>query len=404
MGVCYDRIVDVTAPLPSTATRTDGSPRSLRLTVRRAATVTAMAGALLAIDPAAARITAEGGSAFRSETAPLDAPFDAARVPELHAMAGVYTGDGLYGRSSARNAIAPALPARAREDFLRLLRTISRTRSAAPFQALDGTTRTSGAAASESVKGSRPAASRAPAQDPAPSQRANQPVVTVTGAPAGQAGYVHYFLLQLPDESLEIQVGIELAQNRIAWSFPGRGVSVSPFVDSEFIRHDGKEYVIWHLYGIRPFPDEASMIALQKDLPGRIKPWLDAKVPYCENDGPRAKCMSCLGFVLRALFPGRVSDFPVMPADFWRTGYVSRYSTHDLLLYLTGMLALPTRDARLQRIEKLGLPETLRTDLSELVYGMTPTEAGAKAEAAPKKAPASKPSSIGTRPAQRRPL
>ena len=211
--------------------------------------------------------------------------------------------------------------------------------------------------------------------------RAERPVVTAAAPGVGQDGYVHYFLMRMPDETLEVQVGIELPDQQIAWSFPALGVAVSPFIEAGVVSAGGKDYEVWHLYGIRPFPDDAAMATLQKALPARIRPWVEGKTPYCENDGPRSTCMSCLGFVLRVLFPGRNGAYPNLPRDFWRAGTASRYTTRDLLLYLTGMLDLPTREARLQRIAKLALPDDLREDLEALVYSMGATESAATAGA-----------------------
>jgi len=246
-----------------------------------------------------------------------------------------------------------------------------------------------------------PGNSRAAA--PATGTRAGKPIVTAAAAGAGQAGYVHYFIVQLPDESLEIQVGIELPDQRIAWSFPELGVVISPFIEAGVVQAGGKEYDVWHLYGIRPFPDDAAMARLGRELAGRIQPWVRAGTPYCENDGPDSNCMSCLGFVLRALFPGRGSDYPGLPRDFWRAGTASRYTTRDLLLYLTGMLDLPTRQARLQRLGGLQLPDALREDVEALVYSMSPSESAAPAGASQKR-PVARPATTGTRPGLRRKL
>jgi hypothetical protein len=235
-----------------------------------------------------------------------------------------------------------------------------------------------------------------------PAMRADKPLVTATAPGAGQAGYVHYFLIRLPDDALEIQVGIELPDQRIAWSFPGLGAVISPFIEAGTVTAGGEDYDVWHLYAIRPFPDDAAMGALQKQLAGRVRPWVEAKTPYCENDGPRAGCMSCLGFVLRALFPARADGYPALPRDFARAGTAARYTTKDLLLYLTGMLELPTRQARLQRIARLELPDDLREDLENLVQAMG---AGTAAPGtAAQKRPVARPTTIGTRPARRAPL
>ena len=205
--------------------------------------------------------------------------------------------------------------------------------------------------------------------------RATSPVHVASATAEGQAGYVHFFQIRLPDGELEIQVGIELPDQRIAWSFPGTGVTISPFIEDGVMAAGGKTYEVWHLYGIRPFPDDAAMTALRRELPARIDLWVKAARPYCGTDGLGGNCMSCLGFVLRALYPGRGRDYPDLPGDFWRAGSLGRYSTNDLLLYFTGMLDLPSREARLRRVTQLALPDELRTDLEELVYSMGVQEA-----------------------------
>lgn len=204
---------------------------------------------------------------------------------------------------------------------------------------------------------------------PAAGTRGGKSLHAVTSVAPGQAGYVHYFLLRLPDDTVEVQVGIELADQRIAWSFPDLGVAISPFIDEGEIEAGGRTYGVWHLYGIRPFTNGAAMARLQKELPARVDHWVRAGIPYCLDDAPRANCMSCLGLVLRALYPGR-GDYPAMPRDFSRTVNPARYTPNDLLLYLTGMLDLPNRNARLQRISRLALPTDLREDLEELVRAM----------------------------------
>lgn len=240
---------------------------------------------------------------------------------------------------------------------------------------------------------------------PVSAARAGKPVITALTTGAGQAGYVHYFLIRMPDDALEVQVGIELPDHRIAWSFPDLGVVESPFIDAGVVSAGGRDYEVWHLYGIRPFPDDATMAALQKALVDRVRSRIEAGTPYCENDGPRSKCMSCVGFVLRVLFPGR-GDYPDLPRDFRRAVTASRYTTHDLLLYITGVLELPTREARLQRIARLTLPEHLREDLEALVYSMGAAEPAAAANAgrltssAQERSSAS-PGKAGVRPAQR---
>ncbi|HET9405037.1 MAG TPA: hypothetical protein VFO57_10695 [Burkholderiales bacterium] len=302
------------------------------------------------------------------------------------ALAGlVYHGGAPASTLNLRVDRVTGIAARADAEFTRFIRATSRARSVVP--------------------GPKPL----PASPRSASTRADKPVVTAAGVGAGQAGYVHYFIIGMPDDTLEIQVGIELPDQRIAWSFPDLGVAVSPFIESGIVTAGGKDYEIWHLYGIRPFPDDGAMAVLRKELAGRIQPWLKAGIPYCENDGPRANCMSCLGFVLRALFPGRTSDYPALPRDFWRAGSASRYTTRDLLLYLTGMLELPSREARLQRLSRLALPEDLREDVEELVYAMGAFEsastAGAdKPQRSAQSRPAARPAKPGIRPGLRRKL
>lgn len=230
--------------------------------------------------------------------------------------------------------------------------------------------------------------------------------VTVASAPApGQTGYVHFFQLVLPDGTPETQVGIELPDQRIAWSFPGLGVVISPYIEEGMVAAGGNRYEIWHLYGIRPFPDDAAMSALQRDLTGRIEPWLKAATPYCGVDGLGQGCMSCLGFVLRVLYPPRAGDYPNLPRGLARAGSTATgYSTNDLLLHLTGMLDLATREARLQRLSRLTLPEDLRDDLEALLYRTAgSTLADAPSDAAPRR-PGARAPKAGNRSTLRRPL
>ena len=235
--------------------------------------------------------------------------------------------------------------------------------------------------------------------------RGSKPVHTVLSTGQEQPGYVHYFLLTLPDGSLETLVGIELPGRKIAWSFPDLGAVVAPLITEGVVTAGGKQYGVSHLYGIRPFPDDAAMSELRRTLAVRVGRWVAPGTPYCENDGPRSGCMSCLGFVLRVLFPGRQSDFPELPGDFWRAMYEKSYSTEDLLLYLTGMLALPNREARLKRVGELGLPDALRGDVQDLIDAMEASGAVPPASAvAAQKPRAAQPARISTRPAQRKRL
>lgn len=230
-----------------------------------------------------------------------------------------------------------------------------------------------------------------------PVSRASASVTAVSGPAEGQAGYVHFFLLRLPDGSTEVQIGIETHDQQIAWSFPEVGAVVSRFIDSATIEAGGKDFEIGHLYGLRPFPDDASMAALRKALPGRIATWTERNIPYCDDDGPDSRCMSCLGFVMRVLFPGRTTEYPDVPRDFQRAVAGERYTTHDLLLYLTGMLDLPTRDARMRRIARLQLPDNLRADLSTLVRTMRPVAAAPAAGPGPAASAAQKTPAAGVR-------
>ncbi len=211
--------------------------------------------------------------------------------------------------------------------------------------------------------------SAVPVSKTVPANRGTAPLHSVTGVAPGQAGYVHYFLLRMPDDSVEVQVGIELEDQRIAWSFPELGVVVSPFISGETLEVGNNSYDVWHLYGLRPFPDNAAMARLRKALPARVDAWIRAGIPYCLDDTAQGKCMSCIGLVLRALFPGN-RGFPDMPRDFWRSSPGNRYTPDDLLLYLTGMLDLPDRNARLRRLSQLTVPADMRQDLEALIHSI----------------------------------
>jgi hypothetical protein len=211
--------------------------------------------------------------------------------------------------------------------------------------------------------------SAVPVSKTVPTSRGTAPLHSVVGVAPGQAGYVHYFLLRMPDDSVEVQVGIELEDQRIAWSFPELGVVISPFISGETLEVGNNSYDVWHLYGLRPFADNAAMARLRKTLPARVNAWTRAGIPYCLDDSPQGKCMSCIGLVLRALFPGK-SGYPEMPRDFWRGSAGNRYTPDDLLLYLTGMLDLPDRNARLQRLSRQALSADLRKDLEKLIYSI----------------------------------
>lgn len=224
-----------------------------------------------------------------------------------------------------------------------------------------------------------------PISTKAPIPRSRRPVAAVATTGPGQAGYVHYFVIDTPDGERETQIGIELPDERIAWSFPGLGVVVSPFIESGQVDVNGKSYPVRHLYGIRPFPDEASMRVLQQQISARVAPWIDNATPYCNQTAPSDHlCLSCLDFVMRILFPPRSGAFPSLPSDLEGSGAGLYFTTEDLLLYLTGMQGMRSRAARLKRIKALALPENLREDLLELVEAMDSPKAAGSAEAGPR--------------------
>ena len=217
----------------------------------------------------------------------------------------------------------------------------------------------------KTLAGSRPAQ---------PASRSTSPVdIAGTTAP-GQAGYVHFFLIRdLREEISETQIAIELDDQRIAWSFPEIGVATITFITSGTVEANGRLYQVEHLYGVRPFRDERSMRELREQLAGRIAPYIEDETPYCYV---RARgeplCLSCLDFVVRVLFPGHFPAFPNLPRDFQRGGFAAAHTTDDLLLYLLGLHGLPSRAARLKRVERLGLPHHLREDVLHLVETMEP--------------------------------
>ena len=191
----------------------------------------------------------------------------------------------------------------------------------------------------------------------------------VTGL-AGQAGYVHYFVITGPEGEPETQVGIELADGRIVWSFPEAGVFVGPFMAWGSFTIGSRRYDVEHLFGLRPFHDDGSMRALQRALASRVAPFLDPWTPYCAETGSADRyCLSCLGFVLRVLFPGKTRAYPALPVDF-RSARKDVYSTEDLLLYLAGVPIDSSRIARARRIQALDVPAPLREELSRIAAGL----------------------------------
>lgn len=222
---------------------------------------------------------------------------------------------------------------------------------------------------------------RPPHRGPA-AGRLLKPVVVVTETGPGQAGYVHYFVIESPDGELETQIGIELDDGRIAWSFPELGVLVSPFIKSGQMDVNGKAYAVRHQYGLRPFPDDASMAALRKELWARVLVWVEDGTPYC-NLMTRSNelCLSCLGFVMRVLYPPRPGTFLSLPPDFAGASSGLYITTDDLLLYQTGLQGIHPLRARLKRIEALRLPPDLRENLVELVTTIDAADKAAAREA-----------------------
>ncbi len=195
----------------------------------------------------------------------------------------------------------------------------------------------------------------------APDPRATSPVVTVNGTAPGQAGYVHFFIVRAAGTpEWETQVGIEMPDQRIAWSFFELGVVVSPFMQSGLMPANRKQIEFQYLYGVRPFPDDAAMHALGSELEARVLPYAEAETPYCTVRGPSdAPCLSCLSFVMRMVFPGATPDHV--------RAQKTIYDTDDLLLYLAGLHGLRDREARLKRIDELALSADVREDVVRLV-------------------------------------
>jgi hypothetical protein len=247
--------------------------------------------------------------------------------------------------------------------------------------------------ASTTVKNAR-SGSRAQPSTARTVSRATAPVVTVSGTAPSQAGYVHYFVITGPDGEPESQVGIELPGDQIAWSFPGIGVVVSPFIQrGSMTATSGNAYEVEHLYGIRPFPDDRSMRVLQQALSSRVKWWLDEKTPYCDEEAPSNQmCVSCLGFALRVLYPGAGPILPGLPADF-KSARRNNYSTEDLLLYLTGIPVDAPTQSRLKRIAALDVPEAMREELVRISGEVDAIHAAAAAKA-PGKSGSERPVSV----------
>jgi hypothetical protein len=200
-----------------------------------------------------------------------------------------------------------------------------------------------------------------------PPQEPLRALHVVTAPGAGQDGYIHYWVITAPDGEQEIQVGIELPDRRIAWSFPELGVQVRPFIAQGDIHASGKVFRIQHHYGLRPFANDTVMRNLRSALEFRVAYWVDNNTPYCLLNGlTREICMSCMGFAMQVLFPGKTPAYPEVPRDFPRIGSDGYYTTEDLLLYLAGLHKLPTDAARRQQISTISGPQSLQEELIRL--------------------------------------
>ena len=223
-------------------------------------------------------------------------------------------------------------------------------------------------------------------------------VVTATATGPGQSGFVHFFVIGAPNGEREIQVGIEVPDGRIAWSVPELGVVVSPFMDAGELQTAGGTYTVRHLYGIRPFHDDAAMSALEKNLWQRVIPWVEDATPYCPLASSSSQpCLSCLGLVLRVLYPSSTGGMPALPPDFERSGAGMYFTTEDLLLYLAGLQGSRSSPERMARIDALTLPQNLREDLVRIVQSLDENDSsGPVAAAKPKKNTARKRAPAGS--------
>ena len=178
---------------------------------------------------------------------------------------------------------------------------------------------------------------------------------------------MHYWLITAPNGDQEMQVGIELPDQRIVWSFPGVGVTVAPFIADGAYDANGRRFTVQHQYGLRPYRNEAAVRRLQTGLQRRVQPWIDNAVPYCELNGvSREVCVSCFGFAAQVLYPGKTKMYAEFPRDFPKLSGEDYHTTEDLLLYLAGLHALPNEAARRQRMALLGGPPALREELTRL--------------------------------------
>lgn len=200
-----------------------------------------------------------------------------------------------------------------------------------------------------------------------PPKTALPAIHAVTTVAPGQAGYVHYFRITHPDNTLEDQVGIELADQRIAWSFPGAGVIVSDFIKYGDLRINETSYRIEHLHGLRPLKNEHDMRILRNDLARRVAFWVEDETPYCVFRQPGMPfCLNCGDFVARILFPSDNPFLVAFPDDLLKMpGNLT--SPDDLLLYMLGLHNLPDTPTRIARLAAMDLPEALRRDALEIL-------------------------------------
>jgi len=234
--------------------------------------------------------------------------------------------------------------------------------------------------AATDVKAKPSATAKKKADAAAAKRKVQPPVVTATGE--GQAGFVHFWVITAPSGDQEIQVGVELPDQRIAWSFPGLGVHVAAFVGDGEVEVPGGAFKVQHLYGLRPFANDTTMRTLRSNLMRRVTPLVRKRVPYCELNGLTAElCMSCMGFVSQILFPGATPEYANFPRNFPRIAGEEYHTTEDLLLYLTGLYALPNDAARQRRKAALGGPPALQEELARLLQQLGPPPATATASA-----------------------
>lgn len=263
-----------------------------------------------------------------------------------------------------------------------------------------------GMASVVSVAAAKPAQKKAvPAKKP---QAKTQPgrktaaviaAAVVTAPGLNQAGYVHYWLITAPDGEQEMQVGIELPDQRIAWSFPGLGVHLSPFITEGEVDANGKVFRAKHLYGLRPFANDSTMRSLRSNLMRRVTPLVRNRVPYCELNGVTAGlCMSCMGFVSQVLFPGKTPEYANFPRNFPRVDGEYYHTTEDLLLYLTGLNALTSDAARKRRLDTIGGPPVLQEELVRLTAKLAESPVAVAAAKPPVKRRATAPKSAIKRP------